>query len=118
MTFLLKRAALAGAVALALTVSLASTPALAQDASQAQDLTNCAGAVAAQANLSVLQPQANASNEWSTALGAILTRMNREPGIEGITGRVAADAARRFWLEQPAAERQASARACQSQFGG
>ena len=116
MTFLLKRAAAACAIA----IVLVAAPALAQspEASQAQDLANCAGAISAQANLSVLEPQSNAPNEWSTALGAILTRMNREPGIEGITGRVAADAARRFWLEQPAAERQAAARTCQSQFSG
>lgn len=99
--------------------SLLAVPAQAQspDASQAQDLTNCAGAVAAQANLSVLNPQTNSAGEWATALGAILTRMNREPGIEGMTGRIAGDAARQFWLEQPAADREAAARRCQSQFG-
>src|SRR5262245_55030120 len=102
-----------------LTAALLAAPAAAQspDASQAQDLSNCAGAVAAHANRSGLNPQSNAAGEWSVALGAILTRMNREPGIEGMTGRIAADAARQYWESQSAAQRETAARRCQSQFG-
>ena len=106
----------AAAALLAAAFLTVAAPAGAQspEASQAQDLANCAGAVAAQANLSVLNPQTNAAGEWSTALGAILTRMNREPGVEGMTGRIAADAARGFWAEQPAAAREAAARRCRA----
>jgi hypothetical protein len=98
---------------------LIATPAAAQDpnASQAQDLSNCAGAVAAAGNLDVLAYPEGAAGEWATLLGRILERLNREPGVEGMTGRYAASAARSFWSEQPRAEREAAARVCQERFG-
>jgi hypothetical protein len=100
-------------------VALLACPAAAQDpsASLAQDLSNCAGAVAAVGNLDVLTYPRGASGEWSAVLGRILERLNTEPGVEGMTGRYAASAARSFWAEQPRAEREAAANACRDRFG-
>jgi hypothetical protein len=100
------------------TVALASTPAHAQNASQAQELSLCAGAVAAVGNLDVLTYPRGASGEWSNLLGLILDRLNREEGVEGMTGRYAASAAKGYWLEQPAAERTTAANECRTRFGG
>jgi hypothetical protein len=98
--------------------ALAGAPAHAQsEASLAQDLSNCAGAVAAQGNLDVLTYPRGASGEWAPVLGAILNAMNREEGVEGMTGRYAASAAKGFWAEQPAAERAAAANECRARFG-
>jgi hypothetical protein len=87
------------------------------EASQAQDLSNCAGAIAAFAGLNVISPERNASGEWSVALGAVLARLNREAGVEGMTGRIAADAARLYWAERPRAAQEAEANACRTRFG-
>jgi len=95
------------------------SPAQAQDdpnASLAQDLSNCAGAVAAAGNLDVLSHPQGASGAWSAALTRILALLNAEPGVEGMTGRYAASAARDFWAEQPRAEREAAAIACRDRF--
>ena len=100
--------------------ALVPLPAAAQpspETSQAQDLTNCAGAVAAQAGVNVVTFAGN-GGEWSDLLAAILARLNREPGVEGMTGRYAASAAREFWAEQPRAEREAYAEGCRERFGG
>ncbi|MGD9979773.1 MAG: hypothetical protein AB7H66_13405 [Hyphomonadaceae bacterium] len=97
-------------------VALISTPAQAQNASQAQDLSNCAGAVAAAGNLDVLSYPRGASGEWADVLGRILERLNREEGVEGMTGRYAASAAKAFWQDQSAAERTAAANACRTRF--
>jgi hypothetical protein len=99
---------------------LSTSPARAQspEASLAQDLSSCAGAVAAQANLDVLGFPQGADGEWAPVLGAILERLNREPGVEGMTGRYAASAARSFWAEQPRARREAAANRCRDRFGG
>jgi hypothetical protein len=91
-------------------------PASAQSGSQAQDLSNCAGAVAAQGNLDVLIYPRGASGEWASVLGRILEALNREEGVEGMTGRYAASAAKGFWQEQPAAERAAAANECRARF--
>jgi hypothetical protein len=98
--------------------TLSSAPAQAQspDASQAQDLSNCAGAVAAEGNLDVLGYPRGASGEWAPVLGRILEALNREEGVEGMTGRYAASAAKGFWAEQPAAERSAAANQCRARF--
>jgi hypothetical protein len=88
------------------------------NASQAQDLTNCAGAVSAVGDIDVLIYPRGASGEWAPLLGAILERLNREPGVEGMTGRYAASAARSYWLEQPRAEREAAAQRCRSRYAG
>lgn len=107
-------------VAAALVSALVSTSAIAQEqdpaASQAQDLTNCAGAVAAEGNLDVLTYPRGASGDWAPVLGAILTRLNREPGVEGMTGRYAASAARSFWAEQTPSERTAAAEQCRTRY--
>jgi hypothetical protein len=97
-----------------------ATPAASQDlsASLAQDLSSCAGAVAAVGNLDVLTHPNNASGEWSDVLTRILTRLSTEPGVEGMTGRYAASAARSFWAEQPRGEREAAANQCRDRFGG
>lgn len=110
----LKIAAAAAALALA-------TPAAAQipspEASQIQDLTYCAGAIAALQGLNLLQPQNNPPGEWTTALGVILARLNHEPGVEGMTGRVAADDARLYWQHQSRARQERQARQCRDRFG-
>jgi len=97
--------------------TLLAAPAQAQTASSAQELSNCAGAVAAQGNLDVLTYPRGATGEWALALGAILEALNREEGVEGMTGRYAASAAKGFWAEQPAAERAAAANECRARFG-
>jgi len=86
------------------------------EASQAQDLANCAGAVAAQGNLDVLAYPRGASGDWAPVLGAILDAMNREEGVEGMTGRYAASAARSYWSEQPRAQREAAANSCRARY--
>lgn len=98
--------------------ALVGTPAQAQNASQAQELSNCAGAVAAAGDLDVLTYPRGASGEWAQVLGRILEALNREEGVEGMTGRYAASAAKGFWLEQPAADRNAAANACRARFSG
>jgi hypothetical protein len=100
--------------------ALTAAPAAAQDlsASLAQDLSSCAGAVAAVGNLDVVNHPQGASGEWSEVLTRILARLNTEPGVEGMTGRYAASAAKDFWREQPRAEREAAAAACRERFGG
>ncbi len=100
--------------------ALTAAPAGAQSpsASLAQDLSACAGAVAAVGDLDVLTHPRGASGEWSDVLTRILARLNTEPGVEGMTGRYAASAARAFWSEQPRAEREAAANACRERFGG
>lgn len=106
------------AIFAALAAALLSTPVHAQspEASMAQDLSNCAGAVAAQGNLDVLTHPRGATGEWAPVLGAILNALNREEGVEGMTGRYAASAAKGFWEERPAAERAAAANACRVRF--
>ena len=108
------------AAAALLVSALCISPVQAQspDASLAQDLSSCAGAVAAHANLDVLAYPRGASGEWAPLLGAILERLSVEPGVEGMTGRYAASAARQFWSEQSGSEREAAANQCRARFGG
>ncbi len=98
--------------------ALIAAPAAAQDpdASQAQDLSNCAGAVAAVGDLDVLTHPRGVSGQWAATLTRILEQLNTEPGVEGMTGRYAASAAKDHWREQPAAEREAAAAACKDRF--
>jgi hypothetical protein len=105
--------------AAALAAALIASPASAQDpnASQAQDLSLCAGAVAAVGNLDVVAYPRGASGEWADVLGRILDRLNREEGVEGATGRYAASAAKDYWREQSASEREAAANACRQRYG-
>ncbi len=91
-------------------------PAQAQSTSSAQDLSYCAGAVAAHANLDVLSYPRGASGEWAPVLGRILEALNREAGVEGMTGRYAASASKGYWEEQPAAQRTAAANECRARF--
>jgi hypothetical protein len=102
--------------ALMLMAALVTSPAAAQSDS-AQNLSSCAGAVAAVGNLDVLTYPRGASGDWAATLGAILERLNRAEGLEGMTGRYAASAAKDFWRGQPAAEREAAANACRERFG-
>lgn len=98
--------------------ALIASPAAAQspEASQAQDLSNCAGAVAAIDDLDVVNYPRNARGEWADVLGRILARLNHEEGVEGMTGRYAASAAKDFWREQPSAEREAAANQCRQRY--
>jgi uncharacterized protein YbjT (DUF2867 family) len=104
------------AIIAAFAAAALSTPAHAQNASQAQELSLCAGAVAAVGNLEVLTYPRGATGEWSLVLGRILEALNVEEGVEGMTGRYAASAAKGYWLEQPAAERTAAANECRARF--
>lgn len=105
--------------AFVLAAALVAAPARAQspEASQAQDLSNCAGAVAAFANFDIMSYPQGASGEWSLTLAEILSHLNREPGVEGMTGRTAASAARSYWAERPRAEQEEAARLCRARFG-
>lgn len=102
--------------AAALALVCAASPALAQtqspDASKAQDLSLCAGAVAAEGGLDIVNYPRGASGEWAETLGRILEQLNREEGVEGMTGRYAASAAKDYWAEQSAHARAAAANAC------
>lgn len=106
------------ALAALLGASMLATSAHAQEGSLAQDLTNCAGAVAAHADLNVLTFPQDASGEWAPVLQRIMDAMNTEPGVEGMTGRYASSAAREFWNEQPHDAREQAANACRTRFGG
>lgn len=103
-----------------LAAAIVSTVAFAQDpdASQAQDLTNCAGAVAAAGDLDVIVYPRGAGGEWAPVLGRILELLNREEGVEGMTGRYAASAAKDFWREQSRSDREAAAEQCRARYGG
>jgi hypothetical protein len=83
----------------------------------AQPLTSCAGAIAAHADIDVVGFPAGAEGEWAPVLGAILEQLNRVDGLEGVTGRYAASAARSFWLERPRAERERAAAQCRDEYG-
>jgi hypothetical protein len=106
-------------VAAALGLAFLAMPADAQspEASQAQDLSNCAGAVAALANLDVMSRQRSGGGAWAIVLDEILAALNREPGVEGMTGRYAASAARAYWAERPRAEQEEAATRCRTRYG-
>jgi hypothetical protein len=104
------------AVAAALMLA-ASAQAQSPEASQAQDLSNCAGAVAAFADADIMRHPEGSSGVWSIVLGDILARLNREPGVEGMTGRIAANAARAYWAERPRAAQEQAATRCRARFG-
>jgi hypothetical protein len=100
-------------------VVLVAAPAVAQvdpNASLAQDLSSCAGAVAAFGDLNVVTYPNGASGQWADVLGRILARLNVEPGVEGMTGRYAASAARAFWREQSRSRQEAAANRCRERF--
>ena len=108
------------ALAALLAGALLASPSFAQqtpEASLAQDLSSCAGAVAAVGNLDVVSYPRGANGEWAPLLGIILDALNREEGVEGMTGRYAGSAARDFWREQSAAEGEAAATQCRARFG-
>jgi hypothetical protein len=103
------------AAAFTLPLLLLATPAHAQG-NQAQELSNCAGAVASLARLDPINYPRGASGDWAPVLGAILEQLNRQEGVEGMTGRYAASAARQFWDEQPRAQREAAANECRDRY--
>ncbi len=108
------------AAALLVAAAIVATPAQAQsdEGPSISAVTMCAGAIAAHANLNVLTHPRGASGEWSDVLGRILAQLNTMEGVEGMTGRYAASAARSHWAEQPAADRRAAATQCRERFGG
>lgn len=103
--------------ALLLAAALVSTPAHAQQGPSISALTTCAGAIAAHANINVVTYPRGASGQWANLLGVILAQLNTMEGVEGMTGRYAASAARAHWMEQPAADREAAANQCRTRFG-
>jgi len=80
---------------------------------QGNDLADCAGAIAAQDGLN---PVTHAHG--ADVLGSILARLHAEPGLQGMTGRYAASAARTYWASRPRAARAAKAANCRERFGG
>lgn len=97
--------------------ALSATPVRAQEGPSISTLVNCAGAIAAHARLDVLTYPRGASGEWADVLGRVLARLNTMEGVEGMTGRDAANAARLHWAEQPRAAREAAANECRTRFG-
>lgn len=86
---------------------------------QGGDLAECAGIVAAQSGLNpVTHPHSGVEGEWPALLSSILTRLHAEPGLQGMTGRYAASAARTYWAGRPRAVRTAAANRCRDRFGG
>jgi hypothetical protein len=99
--------------------AMLTTPAHAQtEGASISALTTCAGAISAHANIDVVNYPRGASGEWAPVLGRILAQLNTMDGVEGMTGRYAASAARSYWSEQPAGERRTAAAQCRERFGG
>jgi hypothetical protein len=110
------------ALAASLAVAAAAAPgvAAAQDegfSETAQRLASCAGAVAAYGGLDVLGYPEGAAGELAPLLGAILEQLNRERGLEGMTGRDAANAARSYWAGRPRRVQEARVNDCRTRFG-
>lgn len=110
------------ALAASLAVAAAAAPgaAAAQDegfSERAQRLASCAGAIAAYSGLDVLGYPNGAVGELAPLLGAILEQLNRERGLEGMTGRDAANAARAYWAGRPRGVQEARINDCRTRFG-
>jgi len=106
-----------------LTSALSAAPAAAQDpsASQAQDLANCAGAVSAASGVLIesVYPSGRpiaVAYGWPAILNTIAERLSREPGLEGATGLVAAQAAHSHWSEQPRDQARQAAEECRVRY--
>jgi hypothetical protein len=104
---------------------LSSGVAFAQDpsVSHGQDFANCAGAVAAHTGLNIADYHPStrrrpANEGWPGVLSRILEGLNRQPGLEGMTGFEAARASRLHWAEQPRAAQQAQAETCRAEVEG
>lgn len=96
-----------------------NNPAYDEITAQGADLAECAGIVSAQAGLNpVTHPHSGVEGEWPTLLSTLLTRLHVEPGLQGMTGRYAASAARTFWQGRPRAARATAANRCRDRFGG
>jgi hypothetical protein len=85
---------------------------------RAQRLASCAGAVAAYSGFNVLEYPAGAEGDLAPLLGAILEQLNRERGLEGMTGRDAANAARAYWAGRSRSALEARISDCRTRFGG
>jgi hypothetical protein len=97
--------------------ALLVSPTQAQTGPSISALTLCAGAISAHRNIDVLTYPRGASGEWADVLGRILAQLNTMEGVEGMTGRYAASAARSYWNEQPRAARETAANDCRTRFG-
>jgi hypothetical protein len=97
--------------------ALLVTPTQAQTGPSISALTLCAGAISAHRNIDVLTYPQGASGDWADVLGRILAQLNTMEGVEGMTGRYAASAARTYWNEQPRAARETAANDCRTRFG-
>lgn len=109
------------AASLAVAAAAAPGAATAQDegfSERAQRLASCAGAVAAYSGLDVLGYPNGAVGELAPLLGSILEQLNRERGLEGMTGRDAANAARSYWAGRPRGVQEARINDCRTRFGG
>jgi len=88
-------------------------PAYDEITERGNDLADCAGAIAAQDGLNpVTHPHG------ADVLGSILARLHTEPGLQGMTGRYAASAARAYWAGRTRAARAAKANSCRERFAG
>lgn len=106
---------------LALAAALAPGAAAAQEegfSERADRLASCAGAVAAYGGYNVLEYPTGAVGDLAPLLGAILEQLNGERGLEGMTGRDAANAARSYWAGRPRAAQEARIVDCRTRFGG
>lgn len=84
---------------------------------RAQRLASCAGAVAAYSGFNVLEYPVGAEGDFAPLLGVILEQLNRERGLEGMTGRDAANAARSYWAGRSRASQEARINDCRTRFG-
>lgn len=107
-----------GVCALAAPAEAQYRPAYDDITEQGGDLAECAGIVSAHAGLNPLSHPDGAGGDWHDLLTTILARLHTEPGLQGMTGRYAASAARAYWAGRPRARREAAARICQDRFGG
>lgn len=116
---MIRNVAKAAIAAAFLAASVFAPPAQAQlQTASISALTTCAGAIAAYANIDVVTYPRGASGEWASLLGRILAQLNTMEGVEGMTGRYAASAARTHWLEESAEAREQAANQCRTRFGG
>jgi len=106
--------------------ALCAAPAHAQRHNPAYDeitetggaIADCAGVVAAHGGLNpITHPHNGVEGAWPALLSTLLTRLHVEPGLQGMTGRYAASAARTYWAGRPRAARAAAANRCQARFG-
>lgn len=92
-------------------------PAPAVELSVRDMLVDCAGAIAAQGGLDPVADPSTGSDAENTYF-TVLALMDKEPGLEGASGREAARTARDAWMATSADELTARAAECTTRFAG